>query len=267
LYAALNETGNDVYRFDYMPIIDGDMLREWPSVAMLAGRTANVPIITGSVTDEGTLFCPTGINTTDQLREYLLYSNQYKLSSSTVERLIELYPDDNAVGSPFFTGNETFPDLGLQFKRIASMLGDYLLIAANRFNAETSVAQHRDTWAYRFDIMPTANPAEYGVHHATDIPFAFYVPPDTLGSVSAAFYYSVLTPAQKRASQFMSRSFIAFAHDLSPVGTGLEGFPVWPKYNTNATNMVIAENCSLEKDDFRKAGISFINEHLLEFVS
>jgi Carboxylesterase family len=47
LYAVLNNTYNNLFRFDYMPIIDSDLLREWPHSAMLAGRTENIPIITG----------------------------------------------------------------------------------------------------------------------------------------------------------------------------------------------------------------------------
>lgn len=168
---------------------------------------------------------------------------------------MQLYPDEPSVGSPYGTENQTFPALGLQFKRIASMLGDYLLIAANRFNAQTSVKHGRDTWAYRFDLKSAAVSNVYGVPHATDIPFVFYIP--TPG----------LSEAQNATSRFMARSWIAFVNDLDPTDTGLEGFPAWPKYNRDAKNLVFKEQSYIEQDDFRKEGIQFINEHLLEFVA
>jgi triacylglycerol lipase len=256
LYAKLSDIGSNVYRFDYMPIIDGDFLREWPHAAMLSGRSANVPIMTGHVTDEGSAFCPTDLNTTEELHEYLLYNGQYKMKNATVNRLLELYPDTPSLGSPFNDVNvTTYSGFGSQFKRIAAMLGDYLLIAPNRFNAETSIAQGRDVWAYRFNVQLSSYPAAYGVPHGSDIPFVFGIP---------TFEY---TEEMNSTSRLMTRSWVAFTHDLDPNGVDLEGVPGWPRYNKGPRNMLFGETVELEDDTYREDGIRFINEHLLEFVA
>ena len=42
------------------------------------------------------------------------------LSDTILDRLLELYPDDPSLGSPYGTGNETF-GLPVGWKRVASM--------------------------------------------------------------------------------------------------------------------------------------------------
>jgi acetylcholinesterase len=256
LYNTLSDIGSSIYRFDYMPIIDGKLLREWPHTAMISGRSANVPLMTGHVTDEGSAFCPTNLNTTEEMHNYLLYNGQYKLKNGTVNRLLELYPDNPTIGSPFNDVNTTtYPGYGAQFKRIAAMLGDYLLIAPHRFNAETSIAQNRSVWSYRFNIALPTSPPAFGIPHASDIPFVFAIP--------NANY----TEKMNMTSQFMCRSWVAFTHDLDPTGVQLEGFPKWPRYNEGPVNMLFGEQVGLEDAVYREEGIRFINEHLLEFVA
>lgn len=68
-------------------------------------------------------------------------------------------------------------------------------------------------------------------------------------------------------SDLMSRSWIAFAHDLDPNGHGLEGVPFWPKYDNSAPkNMVFRTEkhkggSTSESDDWRKEPIAWLNNH------
>lgn len=62
-------TGDPAYSFG--PTVDGDFLREWGSVQLDKGEFVKVPIISGTNTDEGASFGPTGINTTQQFYNYL----------------------------------------------------------------------------------------------------------------------------------------------------------------------------------------------------
>jgi carboxylesterase type B len=245
------DIGSNVYRFGYMPIIDGKFLRKWPHTAMISGRSAN-----GHVTDEGSAFCPTNLNTTAEMHDYLLYNGQYKLKIATVNRLLELYPNNPVLSSSFNDVNSTAnPGYGAQFKRIAAMLGDYLLIAPHRFNAETSVAQNHSVWSYRSHIALPTTPPAFGIPHASAIPFVFAIP--------NANY----TEEMNRTSQFMARGWVAFTHDLDPAGVELEGFPKWLRYNEGPVNVKFGEKVGLEDALYREEGIKFINQHLLEFVA
>lgn len=70
LNSVLNGTdGSSQYNF--WPVVDGDLIRTWGSVQLTNDEFVKVPIISGTNTDEGTAFGPTGINTTQQFYEYL----------------------------------------------------------------------------------------------------------------------------------------------------------------------------------------------------
>lgn len=84
LNAVLNGTeGNSDYNFS--PVVDGDFIQNWGSIQLNKHAFVKVPIMSGSNTDEGTSFGPTGINTTDQWYQYLtgMYTSvlRYHLSS------------------------------------------------------------------------------------------------------------------------------------------------------------------------------------------
>lgn len=65
-------------------------------------------------TDEGTAFGARGINTTEQLTAALL-TRYPALTNSSVEKLLELYPDDASLGAPYNTG-DGYLSTGLQDK-------------------------------------------------------------------------------------------------------------------------------------------------------
>jgi hypothetical protein len=73
----------------------------------------------------GTFFTPTTLNSEQQIHEYLIANFSPPLVPLTqlehaANRILELYPDDPAVGSPFNTGNETF-GLSSSFKRASAI--------------------------------------------------------------------------------------------------------------------------------------------------
>ena len=59
--------------------------------------------------------------------------------------MLTLYPQDPTQGSPFDTGTQN--ELTPQFKRIASLLGDFVFQAPRRFLLE-NVAGKQKTWSY-----------------------------------------------------------------------------------------------------------------------
>ena len=65
--AAINTTNATGWR----PVVDGDIDSGYGSQLLAAGNYVHVPIISGANSDEGTLWGPTGINTSDQFYAYL----------------------------------------------------------------------------------------------------------------------------------------------------------------------------------------------------
>ncbi|OBZ66729.1 Lipase 4 [Grifola frondosa] len=114
---------------------------------VIQGRIADVPSITGNVEDEGTLFSLSTFNiTTDtELKEYISSNYFRNTSNSHLDRLLELYPADPTLGSPYGTGhNCTFT---LEYKRLASFHGDWLFQAPRRFFLEQR-ASKQSAWSY-----------------------------------------------------------------------------------------------------------------------
>lgn len=73
----------------------------------------------------GTIFIPTTINSEAQLHTFIVtnYSPpivQPSVLETATDRLLNLYPDIAALGSPFGTGNNTF-GLSSQYKRASAL--------------------------------------------------------------------------------------------------------------------------------------------------
>ena len=66
-----------------------------------------------------------------------------------IQRLLELYPDNPALGSPFGTGNDTF-GVGLEYKRGAAIITDIAFQAPRRAWVQAATAAGVPTYGYLF---------------------------------------------------------------------------------------------------------------------
>lgn len=157
-----------------------DQRRPWldirPSERITRGSYAKIPVIMGSVDDEGTRFIRPDIvdgepeflevvkgersRCTSRERFRASWTNGtvgadvFDFTYGAVEELIEpilaFYPSDPKVGSPFFTGPETF-GLSTNYKRLSSFIGDILFQAPRRhFLRETPKDFGEDSWNYLY---------------------------------------------------------------------------------------------------------------------
>ncbi|KAK7513898.1 Alpha/Beta hydrolase protein [Phyllosticta citriasiana] len=230
----------------FYPTVDGDIVPNYPTELI---RAVGI------------------INTDDDLRSFLLNDTGFDFPASTVDRIMELYPDDPAAGIPLNTGNERFADHGWQFKRAAAIMGD-VFYHAPRLDDARHYADHAPTFVYRFNTRPFENatnatytdyvgelaPAYKGVEHFSEVAFVFNNP----STVGPWVGYEML-------SGLMSSLWIRFAHDGDPNG---EGLPYWPRYNSggNATglNLVLQTDqqggCYVEQDTYRLEGREFLTK-------
>ncbi|KAJ7111457.1 hypothetical protein C8R44DRAFT_742569 [Mycena epipterygia] len=99
--AALAE-GNEQFPWD--PVIDGPgLIPDLPSALFKHGQVAKLPFITATNLDEGTLFVPPALNSTDEINESFVTMSSPSVSPTTLESSIQtlrqLYPDIPALGS------------------------------------------------------------------------------------------------------------------------------------------------------------------------
>jgi cholinesterase len=142
------------------PVIDGHFLSRLPSESFSAGLVANVAILAGSNTDEGTatFFGPRNTINTDADVHALLAGMGNGLDNATVSEAMALYPDDPTLGCPFGTGGERFAQNGHMYKRGAAIIGDEVIHAGRRrttqYYSSISPSCRKPVYSYRFDQSP-----------------------------------------------------------------------------------------------------------------
>ncbi|EOD43180.1 putative lipase 3 precursor protein [Neofusicoccum parvum UCRNP2] len=252
----------------FYPTVDGDIMPAYPTELLHTGRFAHVPHLYGTNTDEGTDNAPADgtINTDADLRHYLLHRTGFNFPPATVDRLLELYPDDPAAGIPANTGAERFADLGWQYKRVAAIVGDAFYHAPRLDDARHYAAGTTATYVYRFntrafvnattanstDYVGTLAPASKGVSHFTEVAFVMGNPA-----------FTGPWPEYRALSAVMGAQWVRFAHAGDPNG---EGLPAWPRYGDGAdgSNLVLQTEAQggayVEADTYRLAGREFLTE-------
>ncbi|KAK3375698.1 Alpha/Beta hydrolase protein [Lasiosphaeria ovina] len=293
-YATLYPLLSSSSKPSFYPTVDGDVLPQFPTELLHAGRFAHIPHLYGSNSDEGTDNAPAGLDTDGDVEDFLATRSGFGFPRAAVRRIMELYPDDPAQGIPLGTGAERFAHRGWQYKRAAAILGD-VFYHAPRLDDARHYAAHRpaDTFVYRFNTRAwisalgpgKANPAceavdgndkndtrrrmgkacgaiapaHEGVAHATELAFVFRNPA-WLGP----------WPQYRALSDRISAMWINFAHDGDPNGPGAgdsgDGV-VWPPYasgGADGANLVLQTEQQgglyVEPDTYRLAGREFLTQ-------
>jgi acetylcholinesterase len=153
---------------EWFHVIDGSLIPRYGQASLAAGKFAKVPIILGTNTDEG--FGVGGVDTDAQAIDQLVVSKRFNVNETEARRLLELYPDDPALGQPYGWGNRTWPANGRQWKRIGSIMDDLVMVGPRRLLAEQMSKYEEKVYSYRWDA-PKANntPGAIGVNHFSEV--------------------------------------------------------------------------------------------------
>ncbi|KAH8891512.1 alpha/beta-hydrolase [Thozetella sp. PMI_491] len=228
----------------YMPRPDGKTLTESPHILAKDGKYASVPIIIGSMEDEGTLFALFQSNITNE-PELVSYLSDVIFKDATyqeVAALVDTYPYKNgSAGSPFRTCelNKVYPE----FKRLAAILGDFEFMLTRRVFLDS-----RASWlpAWSFLASWEHGTPTLGTFHTADLPHVFY--------------------GNDPASVAIQDRYIAFVKSLNPndglasVAAGMDTY--WPEWHESRQLLELGANATrLLRDDFRAASFEYINSH------
>ena len=154
----------------FVPVLDGPngLIPDMPSKLLSAGHFSKIPFIAGTVLDEGTEFVPQTISSDTQLVEYLIEAgdpfatNVSERFQQDIAKLLQLYPDNPALGSPYGTGNDTF-GLSSEYKRLSAIVGDVSFQAPRREWIQAASAANVNTYGYLFaDRHAALSPATGG---------------------------------------------------------------------------------------------------------
>lgn len=256
LYALVN--ASEEYPFD--PTIDGPggFMPDVPSRLYAQGQFARLPFIAGTNLDEGTDFIPTTISSEAELSAFIIANYTPALTDiptlqAAAAKLLTLYPEDPALGSPYNTGSNTF-GLSPVFKQASSLLGDVIFQSLRRFWQQTTSNSGVKSYGYLFTQPQTTNSAYLGVTHGTEVVYVYGAPPTTNASDVAI-------------SRMMMDYWISFATSLNPNDGKGSTRPNWSQYTPQ--NQVLMQlngaNTTLIPDDFRSQQIGYINSIPLVF--
>ncbi|KAJ7576719.1 extracellular triacylglycerol lipase precursor [Mycena floridula] len=267
MQALLVAESEGTITFPWQPALDGPsgLYPDLPSVLFRSGHFARLPFIAGTNLDEGTAFIgpmfglPTANYTSEVITASLLSNFSPPIAgvkpstlTASIAKVLELYPDDPALGSPFNTGNQTF-GLSQGFKRIAAIQGDIQFQSQRRLWIQTAANAGVKTFGYLFtEPTPGVDP-RLGVVHGSEIPFVY-------GSVNTS-------ASAQQLSSVMIDYWVSFATSLDPNdGKGIPR-PTWAQYTPK--NQVLMQlnglNTTLIRDDYRQEQIAFINSDPLVF--
>ncbi|KAJ8523188.1 hypothetical protein ONZ45_g322 [Pleurotus djamor] len=246
--------------FNFAPALDGPggVIPDYPSRLYKKGRFSQVPTLYGTNLDEWTIFTPTTVNSTQQIKDTL--STMFRGPAVTdgvydrvVDRILQLYPDIPSLGSPFGTGNETF-GLSSQFKRMSAIFGDIGFTAPARLQALAFSGAGIRTYGYLFTERHSPLPAHAGVAHGIDIAYVYGNPLPQPAPESA-----------RHLSLVMMDYWLSFTSSLHPNdGKGTERLK-WVPY-TPKTQLLMQLNgndLGLLKDDFRVERMKYIHENAI----
>lgn len=157
---------------EWFHVKDGTFIPRYGQESLLQGKFAKIPIILGTNTDEG--FGVNGVNTDAQAIEQLTHSKRWNVNATVAQRILELYPNDPAVGAPYGWGNRTWPQNGAQYKRYTSIATDLAMFAPRRLMAERMSEYVEGVYSYRWDAPKFNNtPSTIGVNHFSEVSVAF----------------------------------------------------------------------------------------------
>ncbi|KAJ7637237.1 extracellular triacylglycerol lipase precursor [Mycena polygramma] len=272
--ASASAQSHEVY--PWAPVIDGPegLLPELPSVLMEKGNFARIPFIAGTNLDQGTYFTTPLVNSTAFIESYLIANYTTPTVSATklktaIEKLLQLYPDVPALGSPYNTGNETF-GLSSQFKRFSAMMGDLWFQSPRRAWMQAADNFGVKTFGYLFTdpgAPPIAPPTLGLTAHAG----AAELRPVTHTAELIYIYgleqaFGLSASASVLGTQIIDY-WVSFAVSLNP-NDGLGSTrPNWSQYTSS--NKVLLElssvNMTMISDDYHAQQIDFINSNLALF--
>lgn len=274
---------------------DGEFVADYPSAQLAHGDFVRVPIITGCNSAEGTFFAngygPNGgvVDTDADFRSGIAQTipdraleTLGKTRDEIVNYIATLYPDINAAGQPSMewhpSANNTdgVRAYGRQWRRIASFVGDAVMIAPRTLTAQTWASRGVPVWSFRFDVKDLVTAPVLGPTHFQEVAFMFrnllgegYPRNPLVGGITEE------NERYRRLAGEMNDAWIRFIVHANPNGAckgDKREVPIWPRYNPSVggvgQNIVWTANSTsssyLEWDIARAAGIKFINGHSLD---
>ncbi|EST09801.1 Carboxylesterase, type B [Kalmanozyma brasiliensis GHG001] len=242
----------------WLPLVDYELITNYPSVNLPQGKLADIPVIAGNNLDEGPLFAQQHLNSSSNFETWVrsaavIYNTSY--TEQALQRVFSAYPDIPSLGSPYYNAETTTsagttnltsrvypPSTGNQYKRSAAFFGDFTFQAHRRTYLRAATAgkkNGKNVWSFEFqqnDKFANGTGSPLGAYHGSELKY-FFVLPDG----------RIKDPVLEDK---MPRAYISFTYYHDP--TVLSGLD-WPRYREGGELLQLkGGNVTRIKDTYRK---------------
>ncbi|CAE6422459.1 unnamed protein product [Rhizoctonia solani] len=229
--STLIKSINNVRNNFLAPTIDGPngFLPDLPSRLIAQGKfRRGIDVIAGHTTNDGRNFAgnPKNVNTDNDVRNAV--TNRYRhVTSTTLDKVMQLYPSPNKSGSPFVDN----------YDRAWTIMQDIIMGCMDEHWVNATLRTGRqNAYSYRFNVP---NPVDFaanpwrGVGHTSDVYYMFN------GATGGTFHPYNITEVS--VSQEIIQYWTSFSRSGNPSTFKRAYSPVWPNYAEN-TRVVMSED-------------------------
>ena len=194
--------------FGWHIVVDGIYVNDSPLSSLANGKVSNVPIVIGSVTDEGTVFTPRNISNSVEATAFIK-NNYPNVTQAQLDNYIQLY-------------NFGLPSSNYWLKA-SSSYGETRYICPSIY-----ISSYVPTWNYRYNISTADQIASLdGASHGSDLS-AIWAP--TYGSSDQI---ALLQGPANQTLQWIQGYWISFIQTYNPNINRILGSPDWPVWTAS----------------------------------
>ncbi|XP_062993319.1 acetylcholinesterase-like [Elgaria multicarinata webbii] len=227
---------NSVFRFPFVPVIDGDFFPDTPETMLSTGNFKDTQVLLGVVKDEGTYFLIYGLPSFSKDTESLITREDF------LEGVRIAVPEANDTRDIVlqYTDSQDVDNGEKNREAMDDIVGDHNVICPVMHFAARYAERGNKVYAYLFDHRASNLmwPQWMGVPHGYEIEFIFGLPlNDTLN----------YTAKEKKLSRRMMRYWANFARTGDPTDP-LDKDRKWPPYTLSEQEYVKLNTRPLSTD-------------------
>jgi carboxylesterase type B len=209
-----------IYGYAYQPTVDGVEIMTHPWIALANGDIADVPIMHGTNSDEGSMFISLKEDATYE--ELIAYWKTSGFTDDEIPLLETLYLNQSY---------PSVPETSQYWWAADRSVGDYIMSCPAKYTSmKLGELTQRKSSTYLYHFEHVRNKAKY-VSHFSEVPFVFrweYIGYDTVADQDTCDVMST----------FWGNFVVDSKHNPSSGHVGLTDLPTWTPYTIAADNLI-----------------------------
>jgi acetylcholinesterase len=172
---------NPSLRWAFQPVIDHDLIHGRPIDEWHSGKWNRVPIMTGHNTNEGTMYVPSMLSTSEEFTDFF-HTLLPHYSDDDLKAIDSLYPDPSVNETSAYKDTRDLAALGIgpQYKRVEAAYAHYAYVCPVRQTANfASSGQDPPVYVYHWALNKTV---KGGANHGDNMYYEAF--PDEITGIS-----------------------------------------------------------------------------------